>query len=51
MFWLITRKKDATNDAHGPARKIVPSSLADYLGIMSKAVVQFGMSWKVIEDK
>ena len=34
-----------------PPEQIVPSSLSDYLGIMSKAEFQSGMSWKVIEDK
>jgi 3-methyladenine DNA glycosylase Tag len=34
-----------------PPEQIVPTCLADYLGIMSKAVFQSGMSWKVIENK
>ena len=34
-----------------PPEQIVPSSLSDYLGIMSKAVFQSGMSLNVIEDK
>ncbi|MEK6222026.1 MAG: DNA-3-methyladenine glycosylase I [Chloroflexota bacterium] len=31
--------------------KITPTSLNDYLEIMSKSVFQSGMSWKVIENK
>jgi 3-methyladenine DNA glycosylase Tag len=32
-------------------KQIKPSSLADYLEIMSKAVFQTGISWKVVEAK
>ena len=35
----------------GPPEKITPTSLNDYLEIMSKSVFQSGMSWKVIESK
>lgn len=35
----------------GPPKKITPTSLDDYLEIMSKAVFQSGMSWKVVENK
>jgi 3-methyladenine DNA glycosylase Tag len=35
----------------GLPEKIVPKSLNDYLGIMSKSVFQAGMSWKVAESK
>jgi DNA-3-methyladenine glycosylase I len=31
--------------------RIEPSSLGDYLEVMSKAVFQSGMSWKVVEAK
>ncbi len=31
--------------------QIVPQALGDYLNIMSKAVFQSGMSWKVVEAK
>ena len=31
--------------------KIVPTSLDDYLEVMSKSVFQSGMSWKVVENK
>ncbi len=34
-----------------PPEKITPRSLCDYLEIMSKAVFQSGMSWKVVENK
>ena len=32
-------------------KKIQPATLGDYLEIMSKAVFQTGMSWRVIESK
>jgi DNA-3-methyladenine glycosylase I len=35
----------------GPPEKITPTSLNDYLEIMSKSVFQSGMSWKVVENK
>ena len=35
----------------GHPEKINPTSLNDYLEIMSKSVFQSGMSWKVIENK
>ena len=34
-----------------PPEQIKPSSLDDYLEVMSKAVFQSGMSWKVVEAK
>jgi 3-methyladenine DNA glycosylase Tag len=34
-----------------PPDKIKPRSLADYLEIMSKAVFQTGISWKVVDAK
>jgi DNA-3-methyladenine glycosylase I len=34
-----------------PPKQIQPSSLDDYLEVMSKAVFQTGMSWRVIESK
>lgn len=35
----------------GPPKRITPKSLDDYLEVMSKAVFQSGMSWKVVESK
>jgi 3-methyladenine DNA glycosylase Tag len=37
--------------ANQPPEQIVPNSLDDYLEVMSKAVFQSGMSWKVVEAK
>ncbi len=34
-----------------PPEQINPKSLDDYLEVMSKAVFQSGMSWKVVESK
>jgi DNA-3-methyladenine glycosylase I len=34
-----------------PPEKIQPESLDDYLEVMSKAVFQSGMSWRVVETK
>jgi DNA-3-methyladenine glycosylase I len=34
-----------------PPEQIKPTSLDDYLEVMSKAVFQSGMSWKVVESK
>lgn len=34
-----------------PPEKIEPASLDDYLEVMSKAVFQSGMSWRVVEAK
>lgn len=34
-----------------PPQQVDPASLNDYLEVMSKAVFQSGMSWKVIEAK
>jgi DNA-3-methyladenine glycosylase I len=34
-----------------PPEQIKPQSLGDYLEVMSKAVFQSGMSWKVVESK
>lgn len=34
-----------------PPQQIQPASLDDYLEVMSKAVFQSGMSWKVVEAK
>ncbi len=35
----------------GAPQQIKPSSLDDYLEVMSKAIFQSGMSWKVVESK
>ena len=35
----------------GGPEKIDPRSLGDYLEVMSKAVFQTGISWKVVENK
>lgn len=34
-----------------PPEQIQPESLSDYLEVMSKAVFQSGMSWKVVDTK
>ena len=34
-----------------PPEQITPTSLDDYLEVMSKAVLQSGISWKVVESK
>lgn len=34
-----------------PPEQITPRSLSDYLEVMSKAVFQSGMSWKVVQSK
>ena len=34
-----------------PPTQIEPKSLDDYLAVMSKAIFQSGMSWKVVENK
>ena len=36
---------------HQAPERIDPQSLGDYLEVMSKSVVQSGMSWRVIETK
>ena len=36
---------------HQAPERIVPNSLADYLEVMSKAIFQAGMSWRVVEAK
>ena len=36
---------------HQAPDRIVPQSLGDYLEVMSKAVFQSGISWKVVEAK
>ncbi len=38
-------------EEHTAPRRISPQSLDDYLEVMSKAVFQTGMSWKVVEAK
>jgi 3-methyladenine DNA glycosylase Tag len=35
----------------GPPEQIEPKSLDDYLAVMSKAIFQAGMSWRVVEAK
>lgn len=35
----------------GPPEQIQPQSLGDYLEVMTKAVFQSGMSWRVVESK
>ena len=34
-----------------PLEQLIPKSLDDYLEVMSKAVLQSGMSWRVVEAK
>ncbi len=38
-------------EEHTAPERILPRSLDDYLEVMSKAVFQTGMSWKVVEGK
>ena len=38
-------------EEYGAPDRIEPKRLGDYLEVMSKAVFQSGMSWKVIENK
>ena len=35
----------------GPPQQVKPKSLGDYLEVMSKAVFQAGISWRVVEKK
>lgn len=35
----------------GPPPQVKPQSLGDYLEVMSKAVFQSGISWRVVESK
>ena len=37
-------------EQHAP-EKINPKSLGDYLEVMSKAIFQAGISWRVVESK
>ena len=34
-----------------PPQQITPTKLADYLEVMTKAVFEGGINWKVIENK
>ena len=34
-----------------PPKQITPTKLADYLEVLTKAVFESGMSWKIIENK
>jgi DNA-3-methyladenine glycosylase I len=36
---------------HGPPVQIEPKSLDDYLEVLSRAVFQSGISWRVVENK
>ena len=44
---------ETTHDTHGPhaPQQIVPQRTGDYLEVMSKAIFQTGISWKVVENK
>lgn len=44
------RRELPTSNTEGP-KKIKPTRLGDYLEVMSKAIFQAGMSWKVVENK
>ncbi len=35
----------------GPPQQIQPDSLANYLDVLTKAVFQSGISWRVVEAK
>ena len=41
----------STLDPMGPPEQITPTKLADYLEVLSKAVFDAGMSWRVVEAK
>jgi 3-methyladenine DNA glycosylase Tag len=49
----MLRSREGTSEMTppGPPDQIKPKGLSDYLDVMSKAVFQSGMSWKVIENK
>lgn len=34
-----------------PPKQVAPTRLGDYLGVMTKAVFESGMSWRVVETK
>jgi 3-methyladenine DNA glycosylase Tag len=42
---------DAPEATHHAPQQIEPKSLGDYLEVMSKAIFQTGISWKVVEAK
>jgi len=42
---------EATDTTHHAPQQIVPQRTGDYLEVMSKAVFQTGISWKVVENK
>jgi 3-methyladenine DNA glycosylase Tag len=44
------RRQEHATIMEGP-RQITPTGLADYLDVMSKAVFQSGISWRVVEAK
>ena len=48
---MIKRKESVDMPTGTPPEQIQPSSLNDYLEVMSKAVFQSGMSWRVVEAK
>ncbi|MGB2696089.1 MAG: hypothetical protein WBD55_13010 [Dehalococcoidia bacterium] len=37
-------------EERGAPAQITPTSLGDYLDVMSKAVFQTGISWKVVDN-
>lgn len=41
----------ATDTSHHAPQQIVPQRTGDYLEVMSKAIMQTGISWKVVESK
>src|SRR3990172_3005747 len=48
--WFISTKEFKMAES-GPPKKITPKLLDDYLEVLSKAVFQSGISWKVVESK
>jgi len=42
---------EATETTHHAPQQIVPQRTGDYLEVMSKAIFQTGISWKVVENK
>jgi Methyladenine glycosylase len=41
----------ATEQEHHAPQQVNPQALGDYLDVMSKAVFQSGISWRVVENK
>lgn len=46
-----TAQRDEAHEEHRAPERIKPKALADYLDVMSRAVFQSGMSWRVVNVK